>query len=176
MLPCDTGAAGCAQRQVNVKEAGKEIWTKRCKQCTCRILGEHQGHMCCTGSPWLLFQLFAGVQEHKNALIISAGEISVPSDSKWSSACSKIIQVRWELSCVPVDPETGASPRHSEVLPSSPSLGLWSRSGIGKPTTPKAAGAPGHQEFSAVLVLPRSPAAWWVMGFLIIPNKYKPGG
>lgn len=30
MLPCDTGAAGgCAQRQVNVKEAGKEIWAKK---------------------------------------------------------------------------------------------------------------------------------------------------
>lgn len=48
--------------------------------------------------------------------------------------------------------------------------------GIRKPSTPKEAGALGHKEFSAVLVLPRSPAAQWVMGFLIIPNKYKPGG
>lgn len=52
---------------------------------------------------------------------------------------------------------------------------LWDSgagTGLGNPQRSRSPWAPGV----FCLVLPRSPAAWWVMGFLIIPNKYKPGG
>lgn len=51
VLPCDTGAVGwCAQREVNVKEAGgKEIWAKKVQGVHLQNSGGHQGHMCCVG-------------------------------------------------------------------------------------------------------------------------------
>lgn len=155
--------------------------------------------MLCWGLLGNFFIWSAGVQEHKNALTFSAWEVSVPSGSKRkNTACSTIIQMSCERSCVPVDPfgmtplvtTRPSSVRDLHVL--HPKLGRlpiivryftppihWdcgAGNGMRKPTTPKGAGALGHKEFSAVLALPRSPAARWVMGFLIIPHKYKPGG
>lgn len=202
VLPCDTGAVGwCAQRQVNVKEAGgKEIWAKKMQAVHLQNSGGTPGaHVLYWGLLGNFFSRSAGVQEHSNALIFSVWKVSDPSDSKRrNTACSEITQMRCELSCVPVDHfgmiplETTRPPSVQDlhVLPLKPGnlphiVGCFTPplhwdygagNGIRKPTTPKEAEALGHKEFSAALVLPRSPAACWVMGFLIIPNKYKPGG
>lgn len=184
-----------------MKEAGgKEIWAKKVRGVHLQNSGGTPGaHVLYWDLLGNFFICSAGVQEHNNALVFSAWEVSVAPDSKRrNTVCPKIIQIRCELSYVPVDPfgltllvimrpqsvqdlhvlqlKLGHVPDIARYFTPPLHWDYRAGNGIRKPTTPKEAGALWHKEFSAVLVLPKSPAARWVMGFLIIPNKYKPGG